>query len=695
LLWAPGAWLAVVGGLIWLGASTYLVGRLAFPDEREGVQMLFGVFGVLALIAAFGSLAYWLKGLDSLTLGATLVVIPWVVLAVSPILAKRRTDALPLVDEIKPSNPVDFASVSLFLLTVFSDGAALHGLMTAAGPGSIRSPWDAVSPLVLLWLALGTLGVVALAYRNRLHHLTLITVSLHLFTLISPALLTYAVGYGFDAFVHQATESLIAQVGVVMPKTPYYLGQYALVVTIAKLFRLPIVPVDRLLLPILVAVYVPLSSVYLLRRGFKLERHLAVLASTALFLLPLGSFVVTTPQGLGDLFALMTALLATTWSHDHRPSLAYPTLLALAALAIHPLAGIPAVMILAFSVLHKLKPWKHPVARAAKASVWLMLFAAAAVALPAVFVVSALRGGSGVAFNFASFGRSLTTAVAEAPSYLPWPETRYTPAVDFAHFVEVNRAFLLLVLAGFGFWLLARTQSYRRTAFATLGCAVGLLISATALYSGLKFEDVIAYEQANYSVRLFGTALLLLSPLLLAAVAWWWRRLRQTDAPVRLACVLIYAATIASLGYATFPRNDAYATSRAWSTSTYDLEAVQAIDSRAAGHDYLVLSDQAVSAAALRVLGFKKYYGDQYLYPIPTGGRLYQSYLSMVNDGPKRATVVKALESYGAEQGYFVVNDYWTDSAKIIEAAKKEADSSWTVGDGHVTIFEYDRLGKL
>ena len=56
---------------------------------------------------------------------------------------------------------------------------------------------------------------------------------------------------------------------------------------------------------------------------------------------------------------------------------------------------------------------------------------------------------------------------------------------------------------------------------------------------------------------------------------------------------------------------------------------------------------------------------------------------------------MKALDSYGADQGYFVVNDYWTDSDKLIEAAKKEADSSFTVGKGHITIFEYDRLSKL
>lgn len=686
LLWTPGAWIAVTGGILWLGMLTYLLGRLAFPDEREGVQALFGFLGSLALLATFGALAYWIRGLDNLTLGVTLTVIPLLVLAISPLLAKRRPDALPLVDEIKPSTPVDFAGLALILVAVLADVAALRGLHVAAGARAISSPWSAAAPLVPYWLALGTLALVAGAYRNRLYHLTLACVTFHLFALISPALVAYAVGYGFDSFVHQATESLIALSGSVTPKTPYYLGQYAIVVALAKVFHLPIVTLDRLLLPILAAVYVPLAAVYLLRRGFKLERQLAVLSSTALFLLPLGSFVVTTPQGLGDLFALLTALLAATWAHDHRPSLAYPTLLALAAVAAHPLAGIPALLILAFFALHKLKPWRHPAARAAKVSAWLALILAAAAAIPAILIVNVLHGGG---FDLSALGRSFTSVVADLPKYLPWPTNRYAPLADFTHFVEINRPLLVLALAAFGIGLLLRTRSYRRTAYATLGCGAGLLVASALVRTGLRFPDVIAYEQPNYALRLFGTALLLLTPALLAAAAWWWRRLRQTDAPIRIFGVVIYAAAIAALAYVTFPRSDAYALSRAWSTSQDDLVAVQEIDKRADGRDYLVLADQAVSAGALRVLGFKKYYGDQYLYPIPTGGRLYRYYLSMVTDGPKRATVEQALADLGAEKGYFVINDYWTGSDRLIEAAKKDADTWFVTGNGHLTVFEY------
>ena len=47
----------------------------------------------------------------------------------------------------------------------------------------------------------------------------------------------------------------------------------------------------------------------------------------------------------------------------------------------------------------------------------------------------------------------------------------------------------------------------------------------------------------------------------------------------------------------------------------------------------------------MEAYGFKTYYHDDvFYYPIPTGGPLYEKFLTMVNDAPTRATIIEAMD---------------------------------------------------
>jgi hypothetical protein len=57
---------------------------------------------------------------------------------------------------------------------------------------------------------------------------------------------------------------------------------------------------------------------------------------------------------------------------------------------------------------------------------------------------------------------------------------------------------------------------------------------------------------------------------------------------------------------------------KAVNTTQTDIQVVQAIAADAP-QDYVVLSNQAVAAAALKEFGFKKYFADKiFYYPLPT-----------------------------------------------------------------------------
>lgn len=674
------------GGLLFFAGLAEAIGGMAFPEEPRLIRWTFGLLGSLALTSAAGAAVYYAYKLDAIGWSWLLISLPWAVFVFSPAIRLRASAVGQIKAEpIEKTAPEDSLSAVLLIVAVGADLAAMRWLWGAHTGEALRSPWEAVPPIYFLWIVLATFCLAALAYRKRFSHLTLIAAAIHLFAMLSPALLVYAIGYGFDPFVHQAAERLIAAVGVVTPKTPYYIGQYALVTLISKLFSLPIEAVDRALLPAMAALFLPISSAWLLRRGFGVPRWLSIVASFGILLLPIASFASTTPQGLGDFFFLLTLLLGAAWLHAHRPPLGYVLLMALAAAAAHPLAGIPALAAAALFMTAKLRHDGVPGMRIFKAAAFAVLIALAAIAVPLTF---SLRQGSGAAPIAETLQKPLPQLLTGIPFEAPGLETRYRPLLDFAEFANRNRDFLLFAMAAAGAWLLGRKKPYRRTALACAGLAVALLVGVAILKSGFVFEDVIGYEQGNYAARLYDTALLALSPLVLAAFAWWWRALAKTEAHVRFFQTVLFAGVAAALAYGWFPRLDEYVWSRGYSPSVHDVAAVHWINDHAIG-PYVVLADQSVSAAALREYGFRTYYGDQFYYSIPTGAPLYQHFLHMAYDGAPRAEMEQTMGEIGAPTAYFVIDKYWTDAPKVIEAAKKTADDWQDIDDGQVYIFRY------
>jgi len=675
----------ILGAAFFLFGLSLCVGVVAFPSESAWLKNSLGLLGSFALLAVFGGATYYIYALDSYSVSGLMILLPWLPFILSPF--AKDIENIPkgtlLVSKTRPSDTI---SIVLFLAVIGFDIIAMRWLLGGSTSEAIRSPWEVVHPIFFLWIFLGTYSLVLLAYRTRMHHITVIATSLHLFTVLSPALLVYSIGFGFDPFIHIATEKLIVAAGSVEPKPFYYLGQYGIVAVLAKTTRLSVALLDRFLLPVLTSVFLPVASVYLLRRGFNTKRHLAVLAGLGLFLLPLSSFVSTTPQGLSNLFSLMTFLLGVAWLTQHRPPLLYVILLAGASIAIHPLSGVPTLIFVAFLVFFKLREWKHLGSKAVKTSVYLLLFFLAATAIPLLFALNAhLQDLSGFA---AKTAQNLKAALQTFPAHAPGVESRFHPALDFAELLAHNAPFILLLIAMGGVLILIRKKVYRRTVWVILTLVIALLVNVIFLNAGITHANVIEYEQANYGDRLFELTLLLAAPLLLAASAWWWQKLERSDLGVRLFSVLLFSAFITASTYAAFPRNDAFEKSRGLSVSSHDVKTVRHINTNGRA-PYIVLANQSVSVAALQEFGFKTYYGDQFYYPIPTGAPLYSYYLDMVYEEPNRGTMNEAMRSVGVPTAFFVINDYWTGSERIIRKAKQNADRWVSIDEGKLHIFEY------
>jgi len=167
------------------------------------------------------------------------------------------------------------------------------------------------------------------------------------------------------------------------------------------------------------------------------------------------------------------------------------------------------------------------------------------------------------------------------------------------------------------------------------------------------------------------------------------------------AAYLVVCLTLATaLSYNALPRNDALVAGHGWSVGQADIEAVRAIEHESHGQPYTVLANQSVSAAAVSQLGFKRYHGETFFYPIPTGGELYNTFLRMTYNEPSRETAREAAKLGGTNVVYLVVNDYWWNARNLNDTLVTLADSSWAYGDaskgpGHATtVYKFDFTSK-
>lgn len=700
-------WLVVsilyLGLLAWLGAGVV--------NERGWRGYGAGLLLSLAATALVSGLVYRVFALSLPIRVALIITIP-VLLFFAKKWSQHREETSPSIPGEHTAGHGSVTMYGLFIVFGLSALAGLALLIDARTGEALRSPWVVISPLFLgaVFIAHSSALVLALTQPlRRWQTLAIGSTLVALATAIVPII--YKVGYGFDPFIHQTTVARILQFGAVDPKPLYYLGQYGLEAILATISHLPLSLLDAWLLPIIAIIALPIIISYALEDvafGFKVgdvlpgtpsapagpnhkaedvtgwgggRTHTFMLAT--LTALPLTWFINTTPQGLANLILLAIIFLASLPDdasyHKRKPLLGF---LAFTALVIHPLAGLPALTFLAF---------REAAFKTRAKQIFLILAGLAFLfAIPAALALKT----SGAAATAA-----ITNTTLSAQQALPfsWPNiaTRFNLWLDLAYSYHIIIPLLLIVGGLFTYLPFPR---YRQAANAlwisflllfAIGLSVSTYVPATAL---------IAYEQGAYGTRLMELSFLFLLPLLIPLLIKFWERLVAAPKTLQLFWILIIAALGTAGCYLTPPRFDNYAFDRGYSTSEHDIAAVKKIDKLANGRPYAVLANQALSAAALREFGFAHYFtalspGAEpiFYYPIPTGGPLYNQYLKMVYTQPSQAIIDETRALIQTDLVFFVLNDYWFNAKSIKAQTESIASSQTEIGNGKVTIFEFDK----
>ncbi len=552
--------------------------------------------------------------------------------------------------------------------------------------GLLVSPWQTLEAWFFMLFALGIAASMLSSYyaKNALQQSSII--SLYLFIWYSIAAILYVYGFGFDGFIHRATEEWIVQHGVIEPKTPYYIGQYSLIAFFALLTQLPVFILDTWLVPIASCLLLPRTIMYALKQT--LPDWLAAVCSYSVPFLYFITLNLTTPHNLVLLLCVLTICSLFAYAQQRLP-IAIPLALSVVALVMHPLLGLPLLLFSITWYLYQTK--KLPTA------VLIALYGGIVSLLPsAMFSFNNYLGGFGFPALINPFTKTdLFLSLFDRPY---WYAQTSTPLFDMLY--QYQRVIPLFII------LLAIVGSYSKKIktsplFFWIGF-VTFVIAAWFLRTWLFFPNVAAAEQDNYPLRLLWASVLFLLPLSCVGIFVIIKQIQTRFAGltkqlfIRVAAAIGIGVVLTVSLYFSYPQRNPKVFFPGYNVTNNDITAVEWIHNKQGTDDnYIVLANSLTSIAALSKYSFAKHFmteqGELFYYAIPTGGPLYGYYNKLVYEGQQRSDMQDALALTGADTGYFVMSSFWDNYTTIVAKAKESADEWVSLNNDHIHIFIYSR----
>lgn len=640
-----------------------------------GFFWLFSVSGILAAIGFYtlkidyDSAAIWF--LTTLIIG---IFASWGPAKTIKIPEKQKNSAWP--------------SFLFFAVTIGFAGLLIFGLHDLAITSGVRSFWPVVDPI--FWLFFGMIICFAILSTLKFPRSfwTLFDWIIVVFVLVSSALVIFPLGYGFDGFIHRATENYIIENGTISPKPLYYSGQYGLLTFIALLTKVPIDFLDTIALPFLTTLIAPLIMFVF---GKKIAPKNPTFGFLLLAILPLTSFIATTPQGIGNLWVLLSSFflaILNLLNISRRKFLILATPPLLFTFFLHPISGIP---LLFFGFIMFVFQKENEQKKLTKSNLLFVLITIlSSVSLPFLFITRAIMNGEKV--NLPNFYNTLFVFKNDLYSLLIRIQTWES--------VFLNTEVILSVLSVIGFvalCIIGYKQIVHKKAYLLTVISVGLTYFFLVFF--VDFSFLISYEARSYADRLVPILIYLISPVAFWGVNIFVKKISESKKHLKIAGVLIVCLFFVSNWFNTYPREDSFVRNGGFTVSETDIKTVQEI-AATKSISYVVLTNQNVGAAALKTFGFFSYYGSVFAYPIPTGDPLYQIFLKM-NENPDIKTAMDAASLANnackktscplapVQDVFFAVPNWWWQSGKIIETAKTNADEWWSINDDSMIIFRY------
>ncbi|MDG1949285.1 MAG: hypothetical protein P8J32_00475, partial [bacterium] len=342
ILESPLLGLVLLGSYV--GVFGWELGGVLVSGEKAVLRWWIGIWVLLSIIMTILTVSYYVWQIHPTEVTTLVLLTPPLILWLS-----KRFEVHGLFQHVHDlwhekkhhltPTTLTVATGAMLLLTIYFLTLLQHPVTDA-----VRSVWERLPGGIFVLFTLAAALIVALLWRGKERALSLLLTSVLVFAFICVVATVFPIGFGFDSFIHKATEAHLAEFGTITPKPFYYIGQYALVLFAHHGFALPIDLVDTFLVPVLVALLLPMAW-YFAAAHIAQKQSVAMLTLSGLFLLPLSQFIVTTPQALANLWTLLLVLAAVPFLLEkEHPGLRVLGFCAASTMLIHPIAGIPAVL---------------------------------------------------------------------------------------------------------------------------------------------------------------------------------------------------------------------------------------------------------------------------------------------------------------------------------------------------------------
>ena len=661
-------------GLFFIPLSRHL-GNVLFPEESRYVRLIWGILVLIAGLSIMTTAVYYLYAITTVTIFIPLALSLLVFFKKSPKPEQKGEELKESTFRVKP--------LLLLVLSLMIEGFLFKTLILNGTTDLLVSPWQTLEAWFFIVYALATIMVIYTSSQTHSALARYSLISLHLFLGFSIAAIIYIYGFGFDGFIHRATEMWIKERGFILPKTPYYIGQYSFIVFLSHLSAVPIFFLDIFYLPLSAALTLPVVFATVVKKNFQIPEQVAVHMVWLIPFLYLLSLNLTTPHNIVLLFMVILMLCIFGYLHTHFPVFVIITI-AFAAALTHPLLGIPLVLFTIAAIGIKQS-------RKKTGGIWLILCIAGITLTPILlFGLNNLFQGHG----FATMQNPLehTGAFIELLKRPYWYAKNSTLLLEVVYAWQWTIPVMAMVvgLVGFRMWGKKTTAS---SLF--LGGWISFILAAWLLRTTITFPGVSVAEQGNYPYRLLATSILFLLPSMIGGVVTIWQKIEPKKSWLKfgaLACVGL--ALMFSL-YFSYPQRNQKARFPGFNVTKTDFQTVQTIHNDNPRYDYVVLSNILTGAAALTEYGFVQYFptnqGELFYYSVPSGGPLAHLYGRMLYEGQKQEYMLQAMDLVNVNKAYFVINSYWANFDTITEGAKKTADSWQSIDGGKAMVFTYHR----
>ncbi|HNV96760.1 MAG TPA: hypothetical protein PKL13_00375 [bacterium] len=660
----------IIGVLYFLFFGLFF-GHLFFRKYNILSKLVFGIILLVSYIMILGGIFYYLWGIYNISIVIICVLAP-LFLGFSLI-----HHPLKIKFNIKKPTYLLIVKIVLAIIYLILFYFQIKYLYSKGTSDSINTPWKIISSNFFISYFIGTV-VLFLLFLVSKQRIFLIFASIHYFLSFSVILFIYKLGFGYDPYLHQASEKMIFNNGIFLPKPFYYIGQYSLVVFLSKIFMFPVQFFDKILLPLLSSIFLPIVVFQSLKDNLNINKKVIFSCVLIFLIIPFSNFTYTTPQALANLLTIVLIFLSISYVNRKLFSIIPLFIIAISICFIHPISGLPAlIFVFLLMVLYELKI--HTFIRFVLGT---LTYFMSSISLPLSFwIYNKLNNLDFSKIEQLSSANLLKNLIPQNLFY-----TRFVGVFDFIYFYFNNINFFVIVISIIGLIFVLYYRQLKKYFIYIIMFSI-LLINYLIVIRFIKFPFL-----SVFATRIFDLSFYFLLPFFILGVVCMFNTLILNKSILKIFVIVFFSFLLTISFYLSYPRSDKYENFKGYSVSSTHYKIVDYIEKNFEKSNYIVLADQSVGAALIDSYGFKKYFKEEFYYSLPTNikGNIYSDFIQMTKEESyKLYTVKNVADKTGATLVIFVLNNYWDYTDKLLEEHKKLAHQWVEIDNGRAYIFEY------